>query len=36
MQLHMDIDPQPGKNDLRLAVLDARTGMVGTIDATMP
>lgn len=31
LMLHMDIDPQPGQ--LRLAVQDVRTGMVGTIKA---
>jgi VWFA-related protein len=34
--LHMDLNPQPGKNQLRLAVQDLRTGMVGTIKADMP
>jgi VWFA-related protein len=32
--LHLDLDPQPGQ--LRLAVQDARTGMVGTINAAVP
>jgi hypothetical protein len=31
LMLHMDVDPQPGQ--LRLAVQDVRTGMVGTIKA---
>ena len=34
--LHMDLNPQPGKNQLRLAVQDLSTGMVGTINAAMP
>jgi VWFA-related protein len=34
MMLHLDLDPQPGQ--LRLAVQDARTGLVGTINATVP
>lgn len=34
--LHMDLNPQSGKNQLRLAVLDLSTGMVGTINAAMP
>jgi VWFA-related protein len=34
MVLHMDIDPQPGQ--IRLAVKDARTGLVGTIVAPAP
>ena len=34
MVLHMDIDPQPGQ--IRLAVQDARTGLVGTIIAPAP
>lgn len=34
MVLHMDLDPKPG--ELRLAVQDARTGLVGTINATTP
>ena len=33
--LHMDIDPQPGNNQVRLAVQDNQTGLVGTIDAAM-
>lgn len=36
LMLHMDLDPQPGKNELRLAVQDGRTGMVGTLDAPTP
>jgi VWFA-related protein len=32
----MELDAQPGKNDLRLAVQDVRTGLVGTINASMP
>jgi VWFA-related protein len=31
---HLDLDPKPGQ--LRLAVQDARTGMVGTINAATP
>ena len=34
MMLHMDIDPQPGQ--LRLAVQDGRTGLVGTVIAPAP
>jgi VWFA-related protein len=34
LMLHMDLDPQPGQ--LRLAVQDARTGLVGTIAAASP
>jgi len=34
LMLHLDVDPQPGQ--LRLAVQDARTGMVGTIKAMAP
>ncbi len=33
--LHMDIDPSPGNNQLRLAVQDNQTGLVGTIDAPL-
>jgi hypothetical protein len=33
--LHLDIDPQPGNNQLRLAVQDNQTGLVGTIDAPL-
>ena len=36
MMLHMDLDPVPGAAQVRLAVQDARTGMVGTIDAAAP
>lgn len=32
----MELDPQPGKNELRLVVQDARTGLVGTLNAAMP
>jgi hypothetical protein len=32
--LHMDLDPQPGQ--LRLAVQDVHTGLVGTINAVAP
>jgi hypothetical protein len=31
--VHMDLDPQPGNNQLCLAVQDNRTGLVGTIEA---
>ena len=34
--LHMDMDPQPGTNRLRLAVQDNRTGLVGSVGAPMP
>jgi VWFA-related protein len=34
MVLHMDMDPQPGQ--IRLAVQDAKTGLVGTIIAPVP
>jgi hypothetical protein len=34
--LHLDVDKTPPNNDLRLAVQDARTGMVGTITAKTP
>src|SRR5450631_909685 len=34
IMLHMDLDPKPGQ--LRLAVQDARTGLVGTINAAVP
>ena len=34
LMLHMDLDPQSGSNNqIRLAVQDGRTGLVGTIDA---
>jgi VWFA-related protein len=36
LMLHMDLDPQPGGNQIRLAVQDGRTGLVGTIDAPAP
>jgi VWFA-related protein len=36
LMLHMDLEPQPGNNQLRLAVQDGRTGLVGTIDAPAP
>jgi len=36
IMLHMDLDPVPGANEIRLAVQDVRTGMVGTIDAPAP
>jgi len=36
LMLHMDLDPQPGNNQMRLAVQDGRTGLVGTIDAPAP
>jgi hypothetical protein len=35
MLLHMDLDGKPGNNELRLAVLDNRTGSVGTLLATL-
>jgi VWFA-related protein len=35
MLLHMDIEAKPGKNELRLAVLDNRTGAVGTLLAAL-
>jgi hypothetical protein len=34
--LKLDLDPQAGKNQLRLAVQDTRTGLVGTIAAPVP
>jgi VWFA-related protein len=34
--LKMDLDAKSDKGQLRLAVQDLRTGMVGTIDAAMP
>lgn len=34
LMLHLDVDPKPGQ--LRLAVQDARTGLVGTINAASP
>jgi VWFA-related protein len=36
MLVPMELDAQPGKNNLRLAVQDVRTGLVGTINASMP
>jgi VWFA-related protein len=33
LMLHLDLDPKPGADQLRLAVQDNRTGMVGTINA---
>jgi hypothetical protein len=36
LMLHMDLDPKPGNNQIRLAVQDVRTGMVGTLDAPAP
>jgi hypothetical protein len=33
MMLHMDLDPQPLGDQIRLAVEDVRTGFVGTINA---
>jgi len=36
LMLHMDMDPIAGPNQLRLAVQDIRTGLVGTIDAPAP
>jgi VWFA-related protein len=35
LMLHMDLDPQPGNNLLRLAVQDNRTGLVGTVEAPL-
>ena len=32
MLLHIDIDDQPGDSQLRLAVQDNKTGLVGTLD----
>jgi hypothetical protein len=34
--LRMELDPQPGKNQVRLAVQDVPTGLVGTISAAVP
>ena len=34
--LHMDLDPHPGNNELRLGVQDNRTGLVGSLVAPMP
>jgi VWFA-related protein len=36
LMLHMDLDPQSGNNQLRLAVQDVRTGLVGTLVAPLP
>jgi hypothetical protein len=36
LQLHMDLDTQPGRNQLRLAVQDNRTGLVASLSAPMP
>jgi hypothetical protein len=36
LQLHMHLDTQPGRNQLRLAVQDNRTGLVGSLSAPMP
>jgi len=36
MMLHMDLDPVPGTGEVRLAVQDGKTGMVGTVDAPTP
>jgi VWFA-related protein len=33
--IHMDIDPKPGSNELRLAVQDRRAGTVGTLLAPL-
>ncbi|HKC70623.1 MAG TPA: VWA domain-containing protein [Terriglobales bacterium] len=35
MMLHMDLSPPAGATQLRLAVQDGRTGLVGTIDAPL-
>ena len=35
MMLHMDLTPPTGASQLRLAVQDGRTGLVGTIDAPL-
>jgi hypothetical protein len=35
MMLHMDVAPPPGVAQLRLAVQDGRTGLVGTVDAAL-
>jgi hypothetical protein len=34
--LHMDLDAQPGRNQLILGVQDNRTGLVGSLRAPMP
>ena len=36
LMLHMDLDPKPGDIQVRLAVQDLRTGLVGTLDAPAP
>jgi hypothetical protein len=33
--LHLDLEPKPGADQVRLAVQDNRTGMVGTINARL-
>jgi VWFA-related protein len=33
MRVHVDLDSQSGKNELRMAVRDGRTGYLGTINA---
>jgi hypothetical protein len=33
--LHLDLEPKPGTDQLRLAVQDNRTGVVGTINARL-
>lgn len=35
MLLHMDLDPQPGGAEIRLAVQDNKSGLVGTINAPL-
>ena len=35
MMLHMDLTPPSGATQLRLAVQDGRTGLVGTVDAPL-
>ena len=35
MLLHMDVDPKIGANQVRLAVQDGRTGLVGTIHVPL-
>ena len=36
LMLHMDLDPKPGNNQVRLVVQDLRTGLLGTLDAPAP
>jgi VWFA-related protein len=36
IQVHMDMDPQPANAQLRLAVRDNRSGLVGTVRAPAP